>query len=459
MALLSQYATGITNDYSSYYIDSLSSQYPNTFAPIQATGAPNSGNVGAAFNDIYSAWSAAYLNHSPSGSTTEYITLTFSTPVYASSVVIRENNGNGFVTKVELFSTTSGNRATWTGVDTTNTGKIANFTVPLTTNFLVNAVKITIDIAHSTNLYEEIDAVLLVGTTSLVNTNRAPTNVSLTPATVNENVAANSQVGVLSSTDPDTGNTFSYKFATGGADNNAFTLSGNRLLIKASPDYETKASYSIQVTSSDQGGLSVTKTLKISVNNLAESAIIRAFGDANGVAKADVLRGGDGADILYGGNLNDSLYGGSGNDFLSGENDQDMLYGQLGNDSLSGGSGNDMLYGGAGLDSLTGGSGLDSFVIDSALNLSNIDKITDFSVVDDTIRLENAVMTSLTVGTLAASAFNKGTRALDSTDRIIYNSTTGAVLYDDDGTGAHAAVQIATLGTGLALTYADFIVI
>jgi hypothetical protein len=32
-------------------------------------------------------------------------------------------------------------------------------------------------------------------------------------------------------------------------------------------------------------------------------------------------------------------------------------------------------------------------------------------------------------------------------------------LYDSDGTGAAAAVQIATIGTGLSVTYSDFVVI
>ena len=47
----------------------------------------------------------------------------------------------------------------------------------------------------------------------------------------------------------------------------------------------------------------------------------------------------------------------------------------------------------------------------------------------------------------------------DSNDFIVYNTVTGALLYDADGNGAVAAVQIATLAGGLALTNADFVVI
>ena len=42
---------------------------------------------------------------------------------------------------------------------------------------------------------------------------------------------------------------------------------------------------------------------------------------------------------------------------------------------------------------------------------------------------------------------------------VSYNSGTGALAYDADGNGGGAAVQFATLATGLALTNADFVVI
>jgi Ca2+-binding RTX toxin-like protein len=43
---------------------------------------------------------------------------------------------------------------------------------------------------------------------------------------------------------------------------------------------------------------------------------------------------------------------------------------------------------------------------------------------------------------------------------VIYNSTTGALYYDADGSGAtHAPVPFATLGAGLALTVSDFLIV
>jgi len=48
---------------------------------------------------------------------------------------------------------------------------------------------------------------------------------------------------------------------------------------------------------------------------------------------------------------------------------------------------------------------------------------------------------------------------LDASDRIIYNSGTGAVFYDADGTGGGTQVQFATISTGLAMSAGNFVVI
>ena len=92
--------------------------------------------------------------------------------------------------------------------------------------------------------------------------------------------------------------------------------------------------------------------------------------------------------------------------------------------------------------------------------MTNRDTITDFNVADDTIRLDDDIFTSgLVAGnSVAGSQFVIGAAALDAGDRIIYNSATGAVYYDSDGTGAAAQIQFAQLSSGLALTNFDFLV-
>jgi Ca2+-binding RTX toxin-like protein len=144
-----------------------------------------------------------------------------------------------------------------------------------------------------------------------------------------------------------------------------------------------------------------------------------------------------------------------------------ILTGNTGANTLNGGEGNDFLYGGLGNDTLTGGAGVDHFVFNTALNASsNKDTITDFVSGTDKIDLENAVMSALglTTGSLTMAQFFSSSTAVrgnDATDRIIYNTTSGALYYDADGSGNGAAVQIALIGlsTHPTLTYQDFLVI
>jgi Ca2+-binding RTX toxin-like protein len=185
-------------------------------------------------------------------------------------------------------------------------------------------------------------------------------------------------------------------------------------------------------------------------------------GDSYGGTNAnDAVSGLDGNDRLGGNAGNDRLDGGAGNDALDGGTDQDTLEGGLGNDTLAGGLGDDRLDGGLGKDVLNGGLGRDVFVFDSPLakkKNTNIDKIVSFSVKDDTIALENMVFTKLKAGGLKKDAFHVGASAADASDRVIYDKGTGALLYDDDGNGPHAAIRFATLDTHLRLNHLDFLV-
>jgi Ca2+-binding RTX toxin-like protein len=152
------------------------------------------------------------------------------------------------------------------------------------------------------------------------------------------------------------------------------------------------------------------------------------------------------------------------NNLITGNNFDNTLAGGIGNDTLLGSGGNDVLYGGAGKDTLSGGAGYDYFVFNTAPNAStNIDRIVDFNVVQDTIRLENAVMPGLGshLGTLYAANFWRSTTGLahDANDRIIYETDTGWLNYDSNGSAVGGAVHIAQFVPNLALTHSDFFVI
>ncbi len=128
--------------------------------------------------------------------------------------------------------------------------------------------------------------------------------------------------------------------------------------------------------------------------------------------------------------------------------------------TIVGNTGANVLAGGLGNDTLTGDGGADSFVFDTALGAGNVDRIMDFNAVDDTIQLDDAIFTGLAVGALAATAFAQNTsgNADDANNRIIYETDTGNLYFDADGTGAAARVHFATLGLNLTLTSADFFV-
>ena len=102
--------------------------------------------------------------------------------------------------------------------------------------------------------------------------NSNPTDITSSSTNFNENIAANTSIATFSTTDPDVGNAFTYSLVpgTGSTDNNAFTISGSQLLISASPNFESKSTYSVRVRSTDQGGLSFEKSFDLSVANLQE---------------------------------------------------------------------------------------------------------------------------------------------------------------------------------------------
>lgn len=62
-------------------------------------------------------------------------------------------------------------------------------------------------------------------------------------------------------------------------------------------------------------------------------------------------------------------------------------------------------------------------------------------------------------GTLKAANFTKGIEAHDSNDYLIYNPSTGNLLYDADGNGSDVAKVITLLGVKLDITYEDIVVI
>lgn len=255
---------------------------------------------------------------------------------------------------------------------------------------------------------------------------------------------------------------------------------------------------------------SLTTTLAANVERLTLTGTGSIGGTGNGLdnlltgnSGRNALSGGDGNDTLDGGAGSDTMTGGNGNDTFVVERSSDVVSEAAGGGTdtvqssisytlganlenltlmgtasisatgntlanmLVGNSGSNTISGGSGNDTLTGGLGNDNFVFNSALGTANIDTITDFSSSasgnNDVIRLDDAIFTALGTGathTISSSQFvaNAGGIATSSS-RIIYDTNTGALYYDRDGSGSlYAKVQFATLSGHPTIAYNDFVV-
>jgi Ca2+-binding RTX toxin-like protein len=238
-------------------------------------------------------------------------------------------------------------------------------------------------------------------------------------------------------------------------------------------------------------------------------------GTINGTPGNDSLTGTAGNDTINGNAGNDTLRGLAGDDSLDGGSGTDLLDGGLGNDifvvqtgdTLVDAGGNDTVMAGSswslgssfenlilttgaldgsgnslsnviqgnaanntlrardGNDTVTGGGGNDFFDFTTAPSAANADTITDYTHGADRLRFDDAVFTgigatgnwSATDGRFFAGA--GATAGHDANDRVVYDTSTGHLYYDADGSGAGAAVLVATLQGTPTVTATDITVI
>ena len=227
---------------------------------------------------------------------------------------------------------------------------------------------------------------------------------------------------------------------------------GDRLVFNGVPS--TPAIFANFITGTVLGGggtVTFTGIGRIEATN-SDDHIIGGLTDlvAFGLGGNDTLEGGAGNDLLVGDEGPDFLGGFVGNDLLTGGAGNDQLLGGRGADTLDGGTGNDTLRGET-ADSLAGGTYADSFVFDVQPGAANADTIVDFQSGADQIHLDARVMSALgTTGTFAPGdarfyAAPGATSGHDADDRVIYDTSTGNLYYDADGSGAGAGQLIATV--------------
>ncbi|WP_342151610.1 hypothetical protein [Methylorubrum sp. SB2] len=234
-------------------------------------------------------------------------------------------------------------------------------------------------------------------------------------------------------------------------------------------------------------------------------ALLRATGNANLDIKGNEfdqrLVGNAGNNLLEGGAGDDVMVGGAGNDIYSIDSADDQIVEAVGggNDrayltssytlaagqevellallratgtaalnvtgnefgqTLVGNAGANVLDGRGGADVLTGGRGADTFVFSTALGNGNVDRLTDFDSAADTIQLSEAIFAALSPGELDEDVFRDvgAGETVDADTRIVYDSRSGALSYDADGSGRGAAVQFATLDNRATLSAESFFV-
>jgi serralysin len=233
-------------------------------------------------------------------------------------------------------------------------------------------------------VYEPL--VLVLNGTILTDANQAPTAITLSGGSVEENAGAGTMVGTLSAVDADAGDSHTFSIVGGAADQ--FEIAGGAIRVKAgcTLDYEAQSSYTLAIRTTDQRGLSFDSAVTVGLLDVKEWG-----GSGN-----DVLNGGAGADRLTGlagndtytvnnsgdviveaanqgtdlvkagiatytlaANVENVTYVGTGDFVGTGNGLNNALTGGTGNDTLTGGYGNDVIRSGVGNDTVYGDDGRD----------------------------------------------------------------------------------------------------
>ncbi len=183
---------------------------------------------------------------------------------------------------------------------------------------------------------------------------------------------------------------------------------------------------------------------------VASGATVLATAFGNFTATNATINNGTASINANGHNVSLALAGGANGWTITNNSSTGVtLIGSAHNDTISGGTGNDIL---------TGGGGIDVFLFNTKPTSTNHDTIADFVHGTDILQFSKAVFN--TISSWNSNAFWSGAgvnAGHDSSDRIVYNTTTGNLYYDADGSGSGAAALVALIGTSNhpALSYTD----
>jgi Ca2+-binding RTX toxin-like protein len=266
------------------------------------------------------------------------------------------------------------------------------------------------------------------------------------------------------------GTAFKAIWDTGGTDSIRYTGSKDAVisLQQATLDYSKTGGGVVSYVEGVRGGFTIAYNVWI------ENATSGSGNDwLQGSLRANVLNGGSGRDTVDYSNrkrpvsvtlsLDESAtvtIDGKAEDKIK---NIENVVGSAAGDTIKGDALGNWLTGGFGKDILRGGNGADRFIFNVAAGAGNADTIGDFKHDVDKICLDDGIFKSVGPSLTSVEFYAKAgaTKAHDLNDRIIYNTTTGALLLDVDGnkSGGKAALLFATLANKPVLDSADFLIV
>jgi alpha-tubulin suppressor-like RCC1 family protein len=151
-------------------------------------------------------------------------------------------------------------------------GSTDNASFAISGNSLVTAA--TLDLQAKPVYSVRIQALDEFGNTfskafTVTRVNSAPTGLELDATEVDENLPENTLIGLLSSTDADEGDTFTYSLVAGegSADNASFVIEGNELQTALALDFEAKASLNVRIQTKDAVGAVFSAAFVITITD------------------------------------------------------------------------------------------------------------------------------------------------------------------------------------------------
>lgn len=196
------------------------------------------------------------------------------TDIILSANTIAENRPSG--TQIGLLTTADQDASdTHTYTLVSGTGSTDNALVRISGNKLLSNASYNYESKNSLSIrlrttdkagahFEKVFTIYILNVNEF-----APTNITLSNSSVNENAPNGELVGTLTASDLDGQDTHTFTLVngTGSTDNASFRVDGNSLLSNQVFNFEIKNQYSIRLRVTDSGGLTFEKAFIITINN------------------------------------------------------------------------------------------------------------------------------------------------------------------------------------------------